>query len=203
MKREDVRSLFADATDEQVKTLLDINSADITKALVKQSGEVTTLQGKVATLEGQLTTATTTITNLEANKGDTVALQKQIDEYKAAEETRKVTEATAQLRATIEARFNTAVGERAFLHDFVRNGVLEEFIKALDLADNKGKGDADVLDAITKDKGYFASRHPPANMGSTRNTDHVTDKAKFDALSLYEQMLFAREHPEQAAEFMK
>ena len=35
MRKEDINRIFDGATDEQVKALLDINSADITKALGK------------------------------------------------------------------------------------------------------------------------------------------------------------------------
>jgi hypothetical protein len=203
VKREDIIAQFKDAADDQVKAILDINSADITKALGKQGGEITTLQAKATDLEGQLTTANNTIKALEAAKGNAEDLQKQIDAYKQAEADRKAAETAAQLQATVEARFDAVVGDRKFLHDFVRKGVLDEFEAALADKANTGKGDKDLFDALTKDKGYFASQNPPINMGGAGGGDPETDKEKFDKMSLYEQMLFAQKHPEQAAEYMK
>ena len=59
-------------TDAQVKAILDANSADITKALNKQKDDLTAAKDA-------LTKANETIAALEKNKGDTEALQKQID----------------------------------------------------------------------------------------------------------------------------
>lgn len=200
MKREDITKLFPEATDEQVSALLDINSRDIGKA----KGGAEKLQTDLDAANAALETAKATITTLEAAKGDTVALQAEVDRYKAAEAERKAAETAAQLRAAIEARFNAQVGDRAFIHDFVRKGVLDEFEKALADKANAGKGDKDLFDALTTDKGYFASQNPPPpNMGGAPNIDKATDKEKFQKMSLYEQMVFANQHPEQAAEYMK
>lgn len=54
MKRTDITGLFPDATDEQIKALMDINGADINRA--KQS---------VEELQTQLTQATATISDLQ------------------------------------------------------------------------------------------------------------------------------------------
>lgn len=60
------------------------------------------------------------------------------------------------------------VGERRFVHEYVKKGVLGEFERALAEEGNKGKGDKDIFDALTQDKDYFASMNPPAapDMGS-------------------------------------
>jgi len=200
MKREDITKIFEGATDEQISALLDINSKDIGKA----KAGVEKLQADLDAANAALTEARATITQLESAKGDVAKLQAEIDKYKAAEAERQAAEAAAQLRAAIEARFNAVVGDRSFLHEYVRKGVLDEFDKALADKANVGKSDKDIFEALTKDKGYFASQNPPApNMGGARNIDTETDKEKFLKMSLYEQMLFAKEHPEQAAEFMK
>jgi len=200
MKREDITKLFTDATDEQVSALLDINSRDIGKA----KGGADKLQTDLEAANAALETAKATITTLEAAKGDATALQAEVDRYKLAETERKAAETAAQLRAGIESRFNAQVGERAFIHDFVRKGVLDEFDRALADKANAGKGDKDLFDALTVDKGYFAAgNQPPVNMGGAANIDKATDKDKFQKMSLYEQMLFANAHPEQAAEYNK
>lgn len=200
MKREDITKLFKDATEEQVSALLDINSHDIGKA--KAGGDK--LQADLEAANATLKAAQDTIKALEGSKGDVDKLQKQLDDYKAAETARQAAETAAQLRQAVEARFNAVVGERAFLHDFVRKGVLDEFEKALADKTNAGKGDKDLFDALTTDKGFFAAgNQPPVNMGGAPNINAQTDKDKYQKMSLYEQMLFANAHPEQAAEYMK
>lgn len=204
MRREDITKCFEGATDEQVKALLDINSADITKALGKQVVEVTTLQAKVTGLEGQLTTAKETIANLEKSKGSAEELQKQLGAYRVAEEQRKQAEVAEQLRAAVEARFTAAVGERKFVHEFVRKGVLDEFEVALKSDTSTGKSDKEIFDALTKDKEVFSSQNPPKpNMGGVKAFDTTVDLEKFRKMSLYDQMLFARQHPDQAEVFLK
>lgn len=200
MKREDITKLFPEATDEQVSALLDINSHDIGKA--KAGGDK--LQADLEAANATLKAAQDTIKALEAAKGDAAKLKTELDGYKAAEEQRKAAETAAQLRAAVEARFNTAVGERAFLHDFVRKGVLDEFEKALAAPENKGKGDKELFEAITKDKGFFASQNPPPiNMGGAKIITDQTDKEKFQKMTLYEQSIWANEHPAEYAAIYK
>ena len=199
MKREDIAKLFEGATDEQVSALLDINSRDIGKA----KGDTTGLQARVTTLEGQLATASTTIATLEVAKGDTVKLQAEINRHEQAEIERQAAESAAQLRAAVATRFDAIVGDRAFVHDFVRKGVLDAFEEALADKTNQGKGDAAIFDVLTRDKGYFASQNPPPQMGGMGKVDGTIDKAKFEKLSLYDQFEFANANPDQAKIFME
>lgn len=155
MKREDVKKVFESATDEQVNALLDIHSKDIGAA-----------KSDLETLKVDLKTAKDTIKTLEGSVGDTVELKKQLETYKTTEAERVANEKKAQERAGIEARFDGVVGDRKFLHDFVRKGVLDEFEKALSNETNNGKGDKDVFEALTLDKEYFSSSNPEsANLG--------------------------------------
>ena len=58
MKREDITSVFPNATEEQISGLLNINSRDIGKA-----------KGDYDTVKTELETARGTIADLEKNKG--------------------------------------------------------------------------------------------------------------------------------------
>lgn len=125
----------------------------------------------------QLGEARATITELEKAKGDTTALQAEIDKYKAADEKRKADETAAAARKDVEARFDAVAGERQFVHDYVRKGVIGEFEAALADAANKGKGDKEIFDALTKDKDYFASQNPAGKggMGGMGGIDNIND----------------------------
>lgn len=161
MKREDITKLFEGATDEQVSALLDINSRDIGKA----KGGADKLQADLEAASASLTKANEAIKTLEASKGDAVKLQAEIDRYRQADADRVKAAQESEARAGIEARFTAAVGERAFIHDYVKRGVLDDFGKALADKANVGKSDKDVFDALTRDKDYFASQNPPPKMG--------------------------------------
>ena len=156
MTRDDVRKTFPEATDEQVKTIMDLHGADIERT----KGAAGADAAKLTALQNELDEAKTTIGTLEAAKADADKLQAEIDRYKQAEAQRQEAEKAAQARAALESRFNAVVGDRKFVHDFVRQGVLGEFEKALADKANEGKGDAAIFDGLTRDKDYFASKNP-------------------------------------------
>lgn len=163
MTREDIKKTFEGATDEQINALLNINTSDIGKA----KKDYVDLETKLKTAEDDLAAEKIKVSDLEKAKGDTAALQKVIDDYKAADVKREADAKAAALRADIEARFGKALGERSFAHDYIKAGVLTDFEKALADEANKGKGDIEIFEALTKDKeGIFASQNPANfNMG--------------------------------------
>ena len=48
MRREEIKSIFADATDEQLKAVMDLNGADVEKAKSKVTALETELKEKKA-----------------------------------------------------------------------------------------------------------------------------------------------------------
>lgn len=200
MNRSNILSIFADASDEQIRNLLDINSADITHALNKQKGDGDQLRNQISELQAQLSGAKATIQTLEANKGDVEKLQKEIDAYRQAEAKRKEEEQAAAARRDLMERMDAVLGDRKFAHERLRDIVADDFSKALQDKANRGKSDADVFEAITRDQGYFTSQNPAApNMPqfNPAASDAVKDKASFLKLNFGEQMKFKAEHPEE------
>lgn len=196
MKREDIAKLFEDATDEQISALLDINSQDIGKA--KRGSEK--LQADLDVANDALKKAQETITALEANKADVSALQRQIDQYKQAEAERAEAEKRAQEEAELEARFSAVAGDKEFIHDMVREGVKRDFGAALKDKKYLGQGDAAIFEALTKDKGYFASQNPTGNpfpkLGDPSPLK-VESREAFFKLSFADQMRFKKENAAQ------
>lgn len=114
-----------------------------------------------------------TISTLEANKGDTEALQAELDKYKAADEKRQQEAAQAAARAEMLDRFNRAKGENVFSSEYAESGVLDAFSKAINDPANKGRGDNEIFSDLTKDKeGVFKSKNPQVDMGGFGNADH-------------------------------
>lgn len=163
MKKEEL--LEIGLTEEQANKVFAMNGKDVENAKGK-------LQKDVDTMKSQLAEAKETIATLEANKGDTAALQAELDKYKQAEEQRKQEEKDAAERAKILERFNAAKGDKEFSSEYAENGVLDAFSKAIVDPANTGKGDAELFASLTHDKeGVFKSAHPPVNMGGIKNVD--------------------------------
>lgn len=145
MTREDIKKHFPEATDEQINELLNINSRDIGKH--KKTAE---------DAAAELKTAKDTIADLEKNAKDAAALQKTIDEYKAADEKRQADAKAAAERAERLNRFEKAHGEaskdRKWLNDFTRDGIFAQFEKALTEDTNKGKSDIDIYKGLINDE---------------------------------------------------
>lgn len=99
----------------------------------------------------ELKTAKETISTLEANKGDTEALQAELDKYKQADEARQKAEQEAAAHAALVERFGKVKGDREFSSKFAEAGLLDEFNKAINDPANTGKGDKELFDALTKD----------------------------------------------------
>lgn len=193
MRKDDITRILdgITLTDAQIKELLDLNSADIGKALNKQKDELTAANDA-------LEKANNTIRDLEKNKGDVDALQKQIDDYKAADEQREADKKAAAERAELMERMSAVLGERKFTHDRLRDVVADDFCKALQDKANRSKSDKEIFDELTKDQNYFANQNaaqvnmPP--MGDPRPTD-VKDMAGFLKLSYDEQVQYKQAHP--------
>ena len=145
MTREDIKKHFPEATDDQISALLDINSRDIGKH--KTAAD---------TAQNELKTAKDTIAELEKNAKDATALQKTIDEYKAAEEKRQADAKAAAERSERLGRFEKAHAEaskdRKWLNDFTRDGIFAQFEKALADDANKGKSDVQIYNGLINDE---------------------------------------------------
>lgn len=98
-----------------------------------------------------LKTAKDTIATLEAAKGDTEALQAELDKYRQADEARQKAEQEAAAHAALVDRFNKVKGERQFSSEYAESGLLDAFNKAVSDPANTGKGDKELFDALTKD----------------------------------------------------
>lgn len=171
MKREDIKKYFPDATEEQLKGLLDINTADIGKA----KGDFETVKADLEKAKGTITEYETKIGNLEKSISDGDDFKKKFEDLKKeiedekAEAKRKEEEAAAE--AALSERFKTVVGENKWRDELTEKAVYSEFKNALKDEANKGKGDKDILDALTKDQNYWKNPNQPANMtGVNKNT---------------------------------
>ena len=174
MKREEIKGILPDITDEQLKAILDLNGADVEKAKAKVTALETELKEKKADfdnlnaefdkLKADGASGEEWKTKYEALQADITAKEKQ------AEADRILAEKTAD----IEKRFNECVGDKKFSHNAVRKSYLEQFGKAIESEEYKGKGDTDIFHALTKDDEHafegvkvvkLAGGNPNGNLG--------------------------------------
>lgn len=174
MKREDIKKFFPDATEEQLKGLLDINTADIGRA----KGELETVKADLEKANGTLKEYETTIADMKKSAEGNEDFKKKFEdlEQRIADE-----KAEAEKKAKAEAeeaeysnRFKTVVGEQKWRDELTEKAVYAEFKTALQDEANKGKGDKDILAALTQDRNYWENPNQPANMagmGTNVNTN--------------------------------
>lgn len=126
----------------------DMKLADLTSGEYVAKGKY---ESDLKKARDDLKTAKETISTLEANKGDTDALQAELDKYKQADEARQKAEQEAAAQKALEDRFDAVVNGKEFANSLVRNGTLAEFSRALNDPANTGKGDKELFEALTKD----------------------------------------------------
>lgn len=187
MKREDIKKFFPDATEEQLKGLLDINTADIGKA----KGELEAVKADLEKANGTLKEYETTIADLKKSaecnedfKKKFEDLEQRIADEKAEAEKKAKEEAE---EAEYSNRFKTVVGEQKWRDELTEKAVYAEFKTALQDEANKGKGDKDILAALTQDKEYFAkdpARVPAFSRGTGFAGGEVDDAAVRAAMGL-------------------
>ncbi len=137
---------------------------------------------KVSDLEAQLAKANEALE--AAQKADPAkteefeAMQKQLAEYKKADEERQAKDAEGKAKEEFKAKFDTAVGERKFANSIVQNAIFTAaFEKAKANPDMEAKA---ILDSVTVDEdGIWANPHrdpkkmPGANDGGGSNNTPI------------------------------
>lgn len=187
MKREDIKKIFPDATEEQLKGLLDINTADIGKA----KGEIEAVKTDLEKANGTLKEYETTIADMKKSAEGNEDFKKKFEELEQriadekAEAEKKAKEEAEE--AEYSNRFKTVVGEQKWRDELTEKAVYAEFKTALQYEANKGKGDKDILAALTQDKEYFAkdpARVPAFSRGTGFAGGEVDDAAVRAAMGL-------------------
>lgn len=151
MKRDEIKSIFPEATDEQLKSIMDLNGADVEKAKSKATALETELKEKKADfdkLNGELETLKTANASGEEWKTKYEAI---VAENEAKAKQAEAERILKEKQENVLNRFNAVVGDKKFSHDAVKADYLKKFGEALENKDFEGKSDADVFHALTKD----------------------------------------------------
>ena len=178
MKTEFLKGLGIE--DDAISKIMAENGKDIEKEKIK----ATDLNSKLEEANKKVSDYETTIADLkkaaEGNedfKKKFEELEQKIADEKAAAE-QKAKEAAEE--AAMAERFKTVVGEQKWRDELTEKAIYGEFKTALKDEANKGKGDKDILEALTKDKEYFAkdpARTPMFTRGTGGMGSGVVDDA--------------------------
>lgn len=157
MTREEIKKIVEGITDEQLKAILDINSADIGKAkkdyeAIKEEND--TLKADKKSLEDKIGELSQKSNSADDYKSQLETLQKEIKEKEDAD--RKAQE-DAQLTDAIIETF----GDKKFTSDYVKNGIIADMKTEIAKPENKRKSYSEIFEALTKDKnGIFENPNP-------------------------------------------
>lgn len=186
MKREEIKAIFPDITDEQLDKVMSLHGAEIEKTKAKVTALETELKEKKEafdSLNTEFETLKTSNASGEEWKSKYEALQAE-NEAKA-----KQAEADRILKEkqdAIESRFKAVLGDKEFNHPAIHADVLKRFGEALDVEENKSKSDADIFHDLTKDdatafKGVTVTRLAGSKAQSA-GTKQYTSKAEIMAI---------------------
>lgn len=151
MKREEIKSIFPEATDEQLKAVMDLYGVDVEKVKAKAS----TLESDLKESKEAYNTLNKELEALKESNASADEWQKKFEALQAENEAKaKQAEADRILKEkqdNILNRFTAVVGDKKFSHKAVESDYLKQFGEALENAEYQGKSDTDILHALTKD----------------------------------------------------
>lgn len=173
---EELAGKLAEASAEEMKGFIPKNRFDEVNKQLKAQKDI------VAERDKQ-------IEALEAVSGDAEKYKKDLEDLKAdiaakdAERERLAKEAA--LEAEYKERFAGVVGDNKWRDELTEKAVFEAFKSALNDTANKGKGDKDIFDELTKDKSYYENPNPldMTGMGNV-NTGNLDDAAIREIMGL-------------------
>lgn len=152
--------------------------------------EMTKKADRIKTLEEQNESLTEQVGKLEGDGEELEALRKQVEDFKAAEKTRKDAEKEQTKRNDFRTVFDAAVGENEFANDLIRETVFEKVY-----AQCSAKTGADaksILDDTVRDMdGVF--KNPQQDPRKMPSPDDISKKkpSEDEAKKSFAEMLFS------------
>ncbi len=158
MKREEIKAIFPEASDEQLKQIMDLNGADVEKFKTKVTNLETELKDKGAAFEnlsGEFEKLKSSNATAEDYKTKFEQLQNDIAEK---EKTAKEEKEKAEREANILSRYNAVAIDKdgkplEWSHEAIKADYLHKFTEELSNKENEGKSDADIFKSLTENDG--------------------------------------------------
>lgn len=166
---------------------------DITKEKEKTKkalDDLAAANGKLSEYEGKIA---------EFEKQDAAGLARQVADLQKIIDDRKTADDAALREKNLAERFERVTGERKYLNDFTKAGILSEFKAALEDKANGGKSDADVFDTLTKDReGVFINKNqaPDIPASAPSGAANSISREEFAKMGYIDRMKLYRENKE-------
>lgn len=186
MKREEIKAIFPDITDEQLDKVMALHGAEIEKTKAK----VTALETELKEKKEAFDNLNTEFETLKTSNASGEEWQKKYEALKADIDAKeKQAEADRILKEKqdgILKRFDAVMNGKEFNHDAIKAEYLKRFGEAIELDENKAKSDADIFHELTKDdasafKGITAVRLAG---GTNRNIGGTVYNSKADIMKI-------------------
>ncbi len=187
MKREDVKSIFDDATDEQINKILNIHSQDIGNA--KKDYE--TIKEDLKKTNETIETMTKELNGLKESNASSEDWKKKFEklEGEMLEEKRiaKEQKEAAEKEAEILDRFNRVCVDKdgnalEFIHDAIKADYIKKFGAELENKDNVGKADSEIFHTLTKDDGVSFKGVTAVNLHGGKETPGASSDGRTNIL---------------------
>lgn len=151
MKREEIKSIFGEATDEQLDRIMKLNGSDVEKIKARAERAEKELAEKKEAFEklsGEFNELKQSNAAAEDYEAKFKALQADV---KAKEEKAEADRLAKEKADGIAARFAAVLGDKKFSHDAIKADYFRKFGEALEAEENKSKSDTDIFHELTKD----------------------------------------------------
>lgn len=134
---------------------LGIEDKTVIDAIMKLHGDgltevKTKLQEEIDKREKSITELSEKAKNLDGTETTLKEMQDKVAAYEKEKSDRETAEKQAKLDAELKTRFDAIKGENKFNHELIEKGRFDDFKKALQDEQFKGKGDSDIFSAIVK-----------------------------------------------------
>ncbi len=165
MTRDDLRGIVEGITDEQLKKILDIHSADIGRVKNGHEAlqqELEAARVRSAEMEEKISRLEMSQCEADEMKVKIEELQKVIDQTNQAAEQRLAEE-------DLNRRFELVSEDKVFVNELTRKGILAEFATAVRDEGNAGKTDAQVYAEVisSRENLYAPQGGIPSILGSS------------------------------------
>ncbi len=142
MTRDDLRGIIEGITDEQLKSILDLHSQGVGKA----KGEVDALKLQLSEAEAKLAGYEEATKCLEESQCEAEKMRIKMEELqKVIDET-----SAERSRDALVERFKGVAGDAKFLNDFTKNGLMTEFLEAVQDEKNVGRSDEEIYNGLVE-----------------------------------------------------
>lgn len=129
--------------------------AESGKDIEKVKAELTKVQEQLTTKETEISELSEQIKTFDGQSSTLEELQSKVKKYEETETARLESEKVAKAESELKDRFGALIGENQFKHADIEAGRLNAFKQALSDESNKGKGDKEIFESITKDLDCF------------------------------------------------